>query len=58
MLLQTTENTVAGHIWPVGRYLPTPALNNDCHTMTGKHSTKPRGRCCASQWSAITRDTK
>jgi len=26
MLLRATENAVAGHIWPAGRYLPTPAL--------------------------------
>jgi len=28
MLLRATENAVAGHIWPAGRYLPTLALNN------------------------------
>jgi len=26
MLLQATENAVAVHIWPAGRYLPTPAI--------------------------------
>jgi len=26
MLLWATENAVTGHIWPAGRYLPTPAL--------------------------------
>jgi len=26
MLLRATENAVAGHIWPAGRYLPTPDL--------------------------------
>jgi len=26
MLSQATENAVAGHIWPAGRYLPTPDL--------------------------------
>jgi len=26
MLVRATENVVAGHIWPVDRYLPTPAL--------------------------------
>ena len=28
MLLRATENAVAGHIWPAGRYLPTPDLEN------------------------------
>jgi len=27
MLPQATENTVTGHIWPAGRYLPTPAVD-------------------------------
>jgi len=27
MLLPATENAVAGHIWPAGRYLPTPGLD-------------------------------
>jgi len=26
MLLRATENTVAGHIWLAGHYLPTPGL--------------------------------
>ena len=26
MLLRAIENAVAGHIWPAGRYLPTPGL--------------------------------
>jgi len=26
MLPLATENAVAGHIWPVGRYLATPGL--------------------------------
>jgi len=26
MLLRATENALAGHIWPAGRYFPTPAL--------------------------------
>jgi len=26
MLPRATENVVAGHIWPAGRYLPTPGL--------------------------------
>jgi len=26
MLPRATENAVADHIWPEGRYLPTPAL--------------------------------
>jgi len=26
MLLQATENALAGHIWPAGRYLPAPGL--------------------------------
>jgi len=26
MLLLATENAVAGHIWPAGRYLPTTVL--------------------------------
>jgi len=26
MLQRVTENAVAGHIWPEGRYLPTPGL--------------------------------
>jgi len=26
MLLWATENAVTGHIWPAGRYLPTPTL--------------------------------
>jgi len=58
MLPRATENAVAGHIWPAGRYLPTPALNHDCHAMIGKHCTKPRGICRASLWSATTRDIK
>jgi len=28
MLPRATENAVAGHIWPAGRYLPTPVLDN------------------------------
>jgi len=28
MLPQAIENVVAGHIWPAGRYLPTPGLSN------------------------------
>jgi len=28
MLVRATENVVAGHIWPAGRYLPTPVLNH------------------------------
>jgi len=28
MLLRATENSVAGHIWLAGRYLPTPALTH------------------------------
>jgi len=44
MLPQATENAVAGHIWPVGRYLPTPVLddsfgcNNSCNLQIKKHS--------------------
>ena len=26
MLLRATENAVAVHIWPAGRYLPTPSI--------------------------------
>jgi len=26
MPLRATENAVAGHIWPAGRYLPIPGL--------------------------------
>jgi len=26
MLLRATENAVAGHVWPAGRYLPTPVI--------------------------------
>jgi len=26
MLVRATENAVSGHIWPAGRYLPTPDL--------------------------------
>ena len=26
MLLRATENAASGHIWPAGRYLPTPAI--------------------------------
>jgi len=26
MLSRATENTVAGHIWPAGCYLPTPGV--------------------------------
>ena len=33
-------------------------LNHDCHAMIGKHCTKPRGICLASQWSATTKDIK
>jgi len=28
MLVRATENAVAGHIWPVGCYLPTPVLRD------------------------------
>jgi len=28
MLPRATENAVAGHIWPAGRYLPTPDLGD------------------------------
>jgi len=28
MLLRVTENAVASHIWPVARYLSTPALSD------------------------------
>jgi len=31
MLLRATENAVAGHIWPAGTYLPTPALSEHTH---------------------------
>jgi len=27
MLPRATVKAVAGHIWPAGRYLPTPGLN-------------------------------
>jgi len=27
MLLRATENALAGHIWPAGRYLHTPDLD-------------------------------
>jgi len=27
MFPRATENTVAGHMWPEGRYLPTPAID-------------------------------
>jgi len=27
MLSRATEHAVTGHIWPAGRYLPTPALD-------------------------------
>jgi len=27
MLPRATEDAVAGHIWPAGRYLPTPGLS-------------------------------
>jgi len=26
MLSRATENDVAGHMWPAGRWLPTPGL--------------------------------
>jgi len=26
MLLRAIENTVAGHIWPTGHYLPIPGI--------------------------------
>jgi len=26
MLPRATENAMAGHIWPAGRYLPTPGI--------------------------------
>jgi len=28
MLRRATENAIAGHIWPAGRYLPIPGLVN------------------------------
>jgi len=28
MLPRAKENAVAGHIWPAGRYFPTPDLNH------------------------------
>ena len=33
MLLRATENAVAGHIWPAGRYLPTPDLWSRLNTI-------------------------
>jgi len=26
--MEATENVVAGHIWPAGRYTPTPGLKH------------------------------
>jgi len=44
MLPRATEHAVAGHIWPAGRYLPTPAVEHyttgvsTCPTLRGaKH---------------------
>jgi len=28
MLVRATENVVAGHIWPAGRYLPTSVIED------------------------------
>jgi len=43
MLPRATEYDVAGHIWPAGRYLPTPALRytlmaNRMKTTFAQHS--------------------
>jgi len=38
MLVRATENVVAGHIWPVGRYLPTPALDQCSTTGVTRHN--------------------
>jgi len=32
MLLRATENALAAHIWPEGRYLPTPAEKHFCNS--------------------------
>jgi len=38
MLVGATENAVAGHIWPAGRYLPTPVLYKSIASK--KHSVR------------------
>jgi len=47
MILQATENTVAGHIWPAGCYFPTPALNKQKMLVNRVHDTVV-GKCRVS----------
>jgi len=49
MLVRATENVVADHIWPAGRYLPTPALDQCSTTGVTLHTGVPRddARCAA-----------
>jgi len=37
MLLRATEKAVVGHIWPMGHYLPTPALDHFCSAQNNCH---------------------
>jgi len=49
MLVRVTENVVAGLIWSVGRYLPTPPLDQCSTTGVTRHTGVPRddARCAA-----------
>jgi len=45
MIPRATENAVAGHIWPAGRYLPTPGVrdsNNANHVNLTQKAWKGR----------------
>jgi len=43
MFPRATSNTVAGHIWSAGRYLPTPVLSYSfkLHILRETHSVCP-----------------
>jgi len=45
MLAKATEDAVAGHIWPTGRYLPTPAMNETCRMERSVQHAVPPQEC-------------
>jgi len=49
MLVRATENVVAGHIRPAGRYFPTPAIDQCSTSSVTRHTGVPRddARCAA-----------
>jgi len=50
MLVWATENVVAGHIRPAGRYLPTSVLDQCSTTGVTRHTGVPRdGAKCAAE---------